>query len=114
MEENKYTGTLTAEDREDLRDAKIIEEFIEHAFWKTLRRRLERALEMRRQILETPLHMIPSEAIPQGDFLSRAAALENIKGAMIGLRTAIELPQRIVESRSNILANQNAGESNVP
>ena len=66
-------------------------------------------IETRELLLRTPLSE-NSEVFKGMDFMTRAASQETIKGAVIGLRLALSIPELTIKHGSDIVAEHGADE----
>jgi len=87
-----------------LKQARLIKEMTETQGWQEFKKILEAQIAMRTSILMSPFHSLPDGSGYQGmDLAAKAAALESVKGAVIGLRLALSLPDSIIESSKEIM-----------
>lgn len=95
---------LSAEERSILRIAKLFEEMVATEAWKEYRKILESQVSERERLALMPL------AEMQGDFYGRAAHMECIKGAIIGLRLALSIPASTIDHAKDILREEKSDE----
>lgn len=87
-----------------LKQARLIKEMAETEGWKEFQKILEAQVATRLSIIVSPFHSLPDNSGYQGmDLAAKAAAIESVKGAVIGLRLAINLPASIIESAKEIM-----------
>lgn len=86
-----------------LKQARVIKEMEATEGWRAFADVLKAQVETRLRIIERPLHDLPHEQFPGMDLAAKAAAIESIKGAVIGLRLALSLPQSIIQSAAEIM-----------
>ena len=77
-------------------------------FWKAMQSVIQSHITTREAIVHAPLHTLPSE-FAQGDFATRAVALESVKGALIALKLVATLPDTIIAQASEI-AKENSSD----
>lgn len=106
-----------AEEREILRLAKFAKDMIETDWWKSYRKIIETQIATREAILLTPLtdiapkqlQMLGDSGLPVSmeapwDFETRVMKSELLKGAVIGLKLALSIPQATIDHSAAILA----------
>lgn len=85
-----------------LKQARLFRDLVAMEAWKELEKLLKANIETRKSILVTPLDQIggiPSDT----PFDVRAAKMEVIKGAVIGLNLAVQLPHATIAEAENII-----------
>lgn len=99
-------------EKEILRQGNLLKEFLDTPGWKEYARILEEQIVTREKLLQLPIiELWPQELNGvRLDFVTKAAAQESIKGAIIGLRAALSLPASIVEHASEIRKEARTGE----
>lgn len=95
-------------ERQILLQKATFEEMMETKGWRVYQTLLQQQLALRLQILRTPLHDIRKPVGPgqQEVFLdhdTRASYLESVKGAIIGLELARDLPRYTIENGKQLL-----------
>lgn len=96
------SSNYNADEREILRRSRLMKELLDHPAWKEYVAIQEAQIKTREIIIRTPLSDLP-EALRSLDFMSRAAAMESIKGAIIGLTLARDTPQSIIAHAKEIV-----------
>lgn len=96
------TPIYSEDERNILRQARIFRELLDHPAWKEYAELLGRQMELRRGIIFTPLNAMPDD-LKSLDFTSRAAMLEMLKGAVLGLMLARDTPQSIIDHAKRIV-----------
>ena len=87
-----------------LKQARLVKEMAETEGWKEFVKILEAHIATRMAVIVSPFHSLPDNSGYQGmDLGAKAAAIESVKGAVIGLRLAINLPASIIESAKEIM-----------
>src|SRR5512139_796103 len=86
-----------------LKQARVIKEMEATEGWRTFAAVLQAQIDTRMKIIERPFHDMPHEQFPGMDLAAKAAAVESIKGAVIGLRLALSLPASIIQSAAEIM-----------
>lgn len=86
-----------------LKQARLIKDMEATEGWKVYKEILSSQIETRLRIIERPFHDMPHEQFPGMDLAAKAAAVESIKGAVIGLRLALSLPASIIQSAAEIM-----------
>ena len=84
-----------------LRLGRIMRDGIGSDFWKELQRVIQSQIATRETIIHSPAHSLPEE-FAKGDFATRAAALESVKGALIALNLVLSLPDTIIAEATRI------------
>jgi hypothetical protein len=82
--------------------ARLMREMQATEGWKVFSAILGEHIATRMNILMVPLHDLPTQTFGGMDFESRAAALESVKGAVIGLKLALTLPESIMTSAADL------------
>lgn len=77
-----------------LKQARELGDMMATPGWKVYTTLIGQQLEDRQNLMVTPLASLPN--MDGCDGMTRAAALEGIKGAYMGLRLALTIPQTIV------------------
>lgn len=95
---------VSPEEVQILKQARLVKEMIETEGWKALCEVLRAQILTRELLIRRPLHDLPHEQFPGMDLASKAAAVEAIKGAVIGLNLALSLPESIINSANEIMA----------
>src|SRR4051812_48210822 len=86
-----------------LKQARELKDLVDHPSWRVFQKMLVAQFEARMGILATPLHALQSEEFKGMDFTSKAMQVESIKGAIIGLRLAHDLPQLTITQASDLV-----------
>lgn len=98
-----------AEEREILRLSGVFEGMANTEWWGEYRKILLAQIETRERLVLLPLSERNS-AIEGIDFQTRAASQETIKGAIIGLRLALAIPDLTMKHASDIVADHSSGD----
>lgn len=101
MSEESPKPAFEPEEKEILRWATAMKDLLGTEGWKTFEEIVKRQIDTRQMLLVTPL----SASVPAFagmDFTTRAAHLETIKGAIIGLRLALDTPPAIIKQATDI------------
>lgn len=86
-----------------LKQARVFRDMVLSEGWKEYVKILEAQIMTREEVIHCPLHSLPPHFVnPSTDLASKAAAVESVKGAVIGLRTAIYTPTATIESAKEI------------
>lgn len=103
---------MTPDEITILKQARLIKEMTETPGWPEFKKILEAQIATRLGIISMPFHSLPENSGYVGmDLAAKAAALESVKGAVIGLRLAITLPDSIIESSKEIMKASREQES---
>lgn len=81
------------EELEVLKQARIYREGLDSELWRMHDKILAEQIALRERVLATPMHSLQSDEFRGMDFMAKAAQLESVKGAIIGLKLARELPE---------------------
>lgn len=100
------------EERQVLRQAQAMKELMEHPKWKVFQLLLQTHIAARQRILNAPVSSQP-QAFRSLDAASKMVELECVKGAIIGLQLALDLPSAILEDAKRII-RENAPSEEVP
>lgn len=92
---DKPRRELTTEQKQTLRTARVIKEMTETAGWQVYKKVLEHHLQMKRNEFETP-------AENQLDGIAQVLRAESAKGAIIGIRLALELAPGMITAGHNL------------
>lgn len=93
----------TPEEVQILKQARLFKDLVDTEGWKALVEVLQAQIATREAIVLTPLHALPPNSVPaETDLASKAAALEVFKGAIIGIRLALNTPKATIESAADI------------
>lgn len=94
-----------------LKQARLLKEIVDTPGWREYESILRAQIATREAIVLSPLHALPANSVPQEtDLASKAAAMEMFKGAIIGLRLALETPKATIESASDIAQESRKGD----
>lgn len=93
--------------KEEVTLARDMSELIEVKGWPSYEKLLKAQIELREQMLSTPLSQLNSPEFQGLDFQSKLVTLETIKGAIIGLRLALSLPRSIIDTAKDVTSSQN-------
>jgi hypothetical protein len=86
-----------------LKQARLFRDMVATEAWLEYVKVLEAQIAAREEVLHIPLHSLPPHFVPPStDLSSKAAAIESVKGAIIGLRTALNTPTATIESAREI------------
>lgn len=88
--------SLSKDEIELLKAARELSALLSTDGWKTLRGIIERQIATRQAIVDRPFHDIKHLDGVALDGMTRLAAFEHLKGAILGLRLALDTPQTIV------------------
>lgn len=91
------------EEREILRLSRQFGGMTGSEWWKEYATILRAQIETRERLVMLPLSE-KNQAFEGMDFTTRAASLETIKGAIIGLRLALAIPELTMKHASDIVA----------
>src|SRR5262245_20600745 len=95
-----------------LKQARLLKEMVETQGWTEFKKILEAHIATRLSIISTPFHSLPDNSGYQGmDLAAKAAAVESVKGAVIGLRLALTLPESTIEAAKEIMRESRDKES---
>jgi hypothetical protein len=95
-----------------LKQARLFRDMIASAPWQEFVRVLDAQIATRLKLVESPLHDLPETVISKGaDLAARAAVMESIKGAVIGLRLARSLPESTISAADDIMHESREQES---
>lgn len=90
-----------------LKTERLFRDMLRTEGWSEYQKILRDMVEMRTAAILQPLHMASSDQVPGGDFVARSAALESMKGALIGLKLALDLPSTILSEADEIRKRHN-------
>lgn len=76
--------------------AEVMQGLLKTEAWQEYARVLSEMILIREQIIGVPLH--ERHDLMGMDFAGRAGAIESVKGALIGLKLARDLPQAIINA----------------
>ncbi len=107
---DEKTPNYNAEERDVLKCARLFRDLIATEGWIEYQKMLDAQLASRSRILATPLDALPSGEFQQMDFVAKAAKMESVKGAIIGLTLARSLPELTIQSASDIVKEHSLGE----
>jgi hypothetical protein len=86
-----------------LKQARLFRELLSHEGWKAYAQVLEAQIAAREEVVHCPIHALPPHFVnPSTDLASKAAAIESAKGAIIGLKIALNTPAATIESASEM------------
>jgi hypothetical protein len=103
MPEDQSPPSISKEDAEIVKTARDMSDHIRTDAWKVVENTLKKQVEERLMVLSRPMHSLGG--LPEFvalDYASKAAALESIKGAIVGLRLAMDLPHAIIRHSDQI------------
>ena len=93
------------QEEEILKLAGLMRELVTQPAWIAYVQTLRAQVSDRQRLLQAPLH---EASVKQGDgtlvqdFVAKAAVMETVKGAVIGLELAIRLPSSIIDHANSI------------
>ncbi len=93
-------------ERQYLRDKPIMEELLASKAFKRYQEMVQVQIITRLNIAKVPLHMQGGNL----DFSTRAAQAETIKGAIMGLELAYNLPQITIDQAKSVIASRGGEE----
>lgn len=82
------------------KQARVISEIVGSEGWKIFVTVLQEQIALREKLLGQPLHDLPNPN--RLDFVALAASQEAIKGTIIGLKLALDLPRVMIEHSRDI------------
>lgn len=96
--------SLTTEDKQVLRTARVIDEMVATAGWKVLAAILTRKLQEKRNEYESPAEVTVTAAgvVVPLDGISQLLRSESAKGSIMGIRLALELPGSMLADAANL------------
>lgn len=108
MPEEKRIPDFSTDEKQILRLSKNMQDLVATEGWREYEKVIKLQIADRERLVTVPL----SSAIPafEGmDFTTRAAHVEVVKGALIGLRLALDLPSATIKHASDIRAEHSPG-----
>lgn len=92
----------STEEKQVLRLAEHFRSMVETEWWKEYRKVLDEQIRQRELLVSLPLSD-KSPAFEGLDFMTRASKIETLKGAIIGLRLALSIPDLTIGHSKDIV-----------